>query len=123
MNKKWAYRPGEKLQKKEQSKEIISDARMEEFRSIVKQHSELVENHLANTGSPRTAVMSDGHEVVYFVSLDEDYQRMGIDVAVHNGRYFVYLSSHLAEQLSDKYFEYIDIMSEIFQDIDGGELH
>ena len=114
MDKKWAYGPGETPKKEDQ---------IERFRSIVQKHNELVESHLANTDSPKTAVMSDGHEIIYFIGLDKDYKRQEIEAAVYDGSRFVYLPGYLAERLSDKYFEYVDVMSEIFEYMDGGELH
>ena len=114
MDRKWAYGPGEAPKKEDQ---------VERFRSIVQKHNELVESHLANTDSPKTAVMNDGHEIIYFVSLDKDYKKQGIEVAVYNGLDFIYLPDYLAEKLADKYFEYADVMSEMLEHMDGSQLH
>lgn len=106
LEKKWAYEPGEQPTKKNASSP-------ESYMTHL--HGEFVEKHLAKSDVPKTLVTSDGQEIIYFIALDKDYVRQSVEVAMFDGDKFNYLPHSEAKRLSDKYFEYIEVLNELLQ--------
>ncbi len=87
------------------------------------QHEEFVKAHIEASTSPKVAVMNDGHDIIYFIHLDEELERQKIEVAVYNGDRFVYIPEYLAISLSEKYFSYLEDLEQAKEYIDGREIH
>lgn len=90
---------------------------------IVRMQQEMIEAHLGWTDAAKTAVMCDGHEIIYFISLDEKFSRQKVDVAVYNGVMFIYLPEDKAERLAAIYFDYVDELNNILEYTNGREIH
>lgn len=94
-----------------------------DIQDIVRMQQEMIEAHLSWTDSPKTAVMCDGNDIIYFISLDEQFIRQRVDVAVYNGNRFIYLPDNLAEEVAESYFDYVDKMSGVLEYTSGRGIH
>lgn len=94
-----------------------------ETQEIIRMQQEMIEAHLGWTDAAKTAIMCDGYEIIYFISLDKEFARQKIDVAVYNGTRFDYLPEDIAERLATIYFAYVDELSEALEYTNRREIH
>lgn len=111
--RKWTYKPGE-LANKREMKDISSfdEAKLQKFLDLTEAYSEA-------TRSNRTLVLNDNKELVFFIQMEDNMmQTKQTDVFVWDGEEYVGLSAELSNLVSLKYFDYLDIVGDVYESIE-----
>lgn len=113
--RKWAYKPGELSKRK-----ILR--RMSSFQDdMMQRFIDLTDSYAIKHPTKRTMVLNDNLETVFFLQIGFDLtEAQHIDVYVWDGDEYLQVPNNLARKVSETYFEYVDVMSEVYEAL-GGE--
>lgn len=110
--KKWALQPGESKSMNYTDFASGEDITLDDFQ-------ELIESYIDDNDYHKTAVMSDRHELVFFLGLNEEWERQSLDVAAYKDHGYVFLSEEMGEKLFAAFVDYSSLVAEVDQYLEG----